>query len=220
MLAAARKQSVSLVVLTNQSQSRMLHVIHTIPIGKSASKIGSGMSFSAPWTTRSRIAGIERMRTFLPPSFGISFFRAGMGRYVLLTKRLSTDGGGRMHSKGKKTSVSKAKKAIFLYRNALGDPVGVAELLVFYCERAAGFCQEVDHRDAAYLDALVQMFEQALKAASNQTGKAQTGFLARLDRVRRIVRQLGNGVDGRMDILFSEFDLSIRTRANSGKQDI
>jgi len=36
-------------------------------------------------TTRSRIAGIERTRTFLPPSFGISFFRAGMGRYVLLT---------------------------------------------------------------------------------------------------------------------------------------
>src|SRR5664280_1511479 len=43
------------------------------------------MSFSAPWTTRSRIEGIERTRTFLPPSFGISFFRACMGRYVLVT---------------------------------------------------------------------------------------------------------------------------------------
>ena len=29
-----------------------------------------------PLTTRSRIEGIERTRTFLPPSFGISFFRA------------------------------------------------------------------------------------------------------------------------------------------------
>jgi hypothetical protein len=46
------------------------------PGWKSASKIGSRMSFNAPWTTRSRIAGIERTRTFLPPSFGISFFRA------------------------------------------------------------------------------------------------------------------------------------------------
>ena len=43
------------------------------------------MSLSAPWTTRSRMAGIDRTRTFLPPSFGISFFRARMGRYVLVT---------------------------------------------------------------------------------------------------------------------------------------
>ena len=37
-----------------------------------------GMSLSAPCTTRSRIAGIERTRT-LPPSFGISCLRAGSG---------------------------------------------------------------------------------------------------------------------------------------------
>src|SRR3954452_769125 len=36
-------------------------------------------------TTRSRIVGMERTRTFLPPSFGISFFRARMGRYVFET---------------------------------------------------------------------------------------------------------------------------------------
>src|SRR5215831_11328211 len=43
------------------------------------------MSLTAPWTTRSRIEGIDRTRTFLPPSFGISFFRARMGRYVWVT---------------------------------------------------------------------------------------------------------------------------------------
>src|ERR1700688_4017184 len=31
------------------------------------------------------MAGIDRTRTFLPPSLGISFFRARMGRYVLVT---------------------------------------------------------------------------------------------------------------------------------------
>ena len=41
-----------------------------------AAKIGSKMSLTAPCTTRSRIAGIERTRT-LPPSLGISRFRAG-----------------------------------------------------------------------------------------------------------------------------------------------
>ena len=46
-----------------------------------ATKIGSSMSLSAPCTTRSRIAGIERTRT-LSPSFGISCLRAGSGAYV------------------------------------------------------------------------------------------------------------------------------------------
>src|ERR1700722_12054951 len=48
------------------------------PGWKSASKTGSSMSLSAPCTTLSRIAGIERTRT-LPPSFGISCLRAGSG---------------------------------------------------------------------------------------------------------------------------------------------
>ena len=42
------------------------------------------MSLSAPWTTRSRIAGIPRTRT-LPPSFGISSRRFRSGRYVRAT---------------------------------------------------------------------------------------------------------------------------------------
>ena len=48
--------------------------------------MGSRMSFSAPWTTRSRIAGIDRTRT-LPPSFGIACFRFRSGRYVRWTVR-------------------------------------------------------------------------------------------------------------------------------------
>ena len=48
------------------------------PGWKSASKAGSSMSLSAPCTTLSRIAGIERTRT-LPHSFGIPCFRAGSG---------------------------------------------------------------------------------------------------------------------------------------------
>jgi hypothetical protein len=39
------------------------------------------------------------------------------------------------------TSVSKAKQAISDYKKALADPEGVAELMVFYCERAAGFVE-------------------------------------------------------------------------------
>jgi hypothetical protein len=111
--------------------------------------------------------------------------------------------------RGQRTSVSRAKGAITKYKKALGDPVGLAELLVFSCERAAGFCQDVHHEDTAYFDALVRMFEQALEATANLTGNVQNGFLARLDRVRSIGRQLGNGVGEDMDVLLSKFDLSV-----------
>jgi hypothetical protein len=114
--------------------------------------------------------------------------------------------------RGQQTSVSRAKRAIIQYKEALGDPVDLTELLVFYCERAAGFCQDVDHRDTAYLDALARTFEQALKAAGNLTGKVQNGFLARLESVRSIARQLGNGVGEDMDVLLSEFHLSVHAR--------
>lgn len=119
--------------------------------------------------------------------------------------------------RGQQTSVSRATGAITKYKKALGDPAGLAELLVFYCERAAGFCQEVHHEDMAYFDALMRMFEQALKATANLTGKVQKGFLARLDRVRSIGRQLSNGVGEDMDVLLCEFDLSVHARGASWK---
>lgn len=91
--------------------------------------------------------------------------------------------------------------AITRYKKALGDPVGLAELPVLYGERAAGFCREVDHRDTAYLDALVRTFEEALKATGDLTGKVPNGFVHRLESVRNIGRQLGDGVGEDMDVL-------------------
>src|ERR1700683_4038104 len=61
------------------------------------------------------------------------------------------------------TSVAKAKQAISSYRKAVGEPAGLAELMVFYCERAAGFCNDLGYQDDGYFVALVSMFEQALK---------------------------------------------------------
>jgi len=106
--------------------------------------------------------------------------------------------------RGQQTSVSRAKDAISKYEKALGDPVGLAELLVFYCERGAGFCQDVDYQDRAYFDALVRLFEQALITTARLSSKVRNSFLARLDRVRGIGHHLGYGVGDDMDILFSE----------------
>ena len=37
--------------------------------------------------------------------------------------------------------------------------------MVFYCEQAAGFCSDIYSDDEGYFDALVRMFEAALKSA-------------------------------------------------------
>jgi hypothetical protein len=48
------------------------------------------MSSNAHWTTLSRIEGMPRTRTFLPPSFGISFLRS-LEWDVLARDQLGTD---------------------------------------------------------------------------------------------------------------------------------
>ena len=115
------------------------------------------------------------------------------------------------------TSVSKAKQAISDYKKALGDPEGLAELMVFYCERAAGFSKGMSHDDAGYFDALVRMFEQSLKITNTLAGKVRSGLLTRLDRVRNISHEFGYGVGEEMDVLLSEFVPAFQHRGAAWK---
>jgi hypothetical protein len=64
----------------------------------------------------------------------------------------------------RRTSVARAKQAISDYKKAVGDPAGLAELMVFYCERAAGFCSDIASDDEGFSNALVRMFERRLEA--------------------------------------------------------
>ena len=78
----------------------------------------------------------------------------------------------------------KAKQAISSYRKAVGELAGLGELMVFYCERAAGFCSDVGYQDDGYFDALVRMFEQSLKAIAQLSASDRHALIARLDKVR------------------------------------
>jgi hypothetical protein len=98
-------------------------------------------------------------------------------------------------------SVAKAKQAISSYRKAVGEPVGLAELMVFFCESAAGFSNDVGYQDEGYFDALVHMFEQAIKVTRKLSAGDRDALIARLDRVRTISHNLGYGVGGAMDSL-------------------
>jgi hypothetical protein len=103
------------------------------------------------------------------------------------------------------TSVSQAKRAISDYKKAVGDPEGLAELMVFYCEQAAGFCSDIDSDDEGYFNALVRMFEQALKIVNALSVDRRDELLTRLDGVRVISRNIGYGVEDDMDFLMSRF---------------
>ena len=102
------------------------------------------------------------------------------------------------------TSVSQAKRAISDYKNAVGDPEGLAELMVFYCEQAAGFCSDVGNEDEAYFAALVRIFEQALTVTNTLPPDARDALVARLDRVSQISQQFGYGVCDDMDSLLGK----------------
>ncbi|MCF8157281.1 MAG: hypothetical protein K9K35_14855 [Rhodoferax sp.] len=108
--------------------------------------------------------------------------------------------------KNQDTSVAKAKKTITDYKKAIGQAEGLAELMVFYCERAAGFSMEVGLQDEGYFDALVRMFEQALKIIAGLADALRPPLWDRLDAVRRTSHNFGYGVGDDMDDLLAEYD--------------
>ena len=102
------------------------------------------------------------------------------------------------------TSVARAKQATSLcYRKAVGDPAGLAELIVFYCERAAGFCNDLGNQDERCFDALVRMVEQVLKLIEQLPAPDRDVLIARLDRARVISHNFGYGVGDDMDSLLA-----------------
>ncbi|KLU27691.1 hypothetical protein EOS_03025 [Caballeronia mineralivorans PML1(12)] len=107
--------------------------------------------------------------------------------------------------RGQAASVSNAKKAISDYRKAVGRPEGLTELMVFYCERAAGFCADVGFEDDSFFVALVRMYEQALKLSVGLSRDERDRFLARLVAVCRVCNNFGYGVSDDMRVLFAEY---------------
>jgi hypothetical protein len=102
-------------------------------------------------------------------------------------------------------SVAKAKQAISNYKNAVGDPAGLAELMAFYCEQASGFASDLGYRDESYLAALVRMFEQAVAAANTLPAGIRDQLIARLDRVRSRSHKCGYGVGDNMDSILAKY---------------
>lgn len=110
-------------------------------------------------------------------------------------------------AKSQDTSVAKAKKAIADYKKAVGQPDGLTELIVFYCEKGAGFSNDIGLQDDGYFDALVRMFAEALKTIVVLPDAARLSLLERLKEVRRISHNFGYGVGDEMDELLSDYGI-------------
>jgi hypothetical protein len=103
------------------------------------------------------------------------------------------------------TSVAKAKQAIANYKKAVGEPAGLAELMVFYCEQAAGFCSDIGLEDESYFAALVRMFEQALTIADTLPASSRDALIIRLGRVHGISQKFGYGVGDDTEFLLAKY---------------
>jgi hypothetical protein len=107
--------------------------------------------------------------------------------------------------KNQDVSASKAKKIIADYKKAIGRPEGLAELMVFYCERASDFSNAFGFADEAYFGALLKIFEQALKISTGLPIDQRDALLDRLDDVSSISHNFGYGVGDEMGILLAEY---------------
>ena len=107
-------------------------------------------------------------------------------------------------SRNQDVSVAKAKKAIADYRKAIGLPEGIAELSVFYCEKAVQLLAECGFEDEGYFTALVRMFGQALLAVMALAPAERQKLLPRLDKVRTAADAVGWGVKDAMDELWAD----------------
>ena len=72
-------------------------------------------------------------------------------------------------------------------------------------ERAAGFSNDVGLQDEGYFDALVRMFEQALKTITILANAQRQPLWDRLDTVRSTCYNFGYGVGDDMDDLLAEY---------------
>lgn len=84
--------------------------------------------------------------------------------------------------------------------------------MVFYCERAAGFSNDVGLQDEGYFNALVRMFEQALKVIGTLSASDRLELFDRLDAVCRTSHNFGYGVGDDMDGLLDDHTVDGRSR--------
>jgi hypothetical protein len=104
-------------------------------------------------------------------------------------------------------SVSKAKKAIAQFKKAIGRPDGLAELSIFYCERALDFLEGCAMEDEGYFAALIRMYDQSVQIVSDLPPTERFNYVERLDKLRSRAKSVGHGVEDVLNDLWHNSEL-------------
>ena len=104
-------------------------------------------------------------------------------------------------------SVSKAKKAIADYKKAIGEPTGLAELSIYYCEEAFSFLESFGFEDESYFVALIRMYDQAVKRVLNLHVAERQAYANRLGNLRSRARTFGWGIGDEVNSIWHEAGL-------------
>jgi hypothetical protein len=89
--------------------------------------------------------------------------------------------------------VSKAKKAISSYSKALEDPIGEAELMIFFVECGNSFTVDFGDIDEAFYDALNRMYRRAIDKVLTLPEERQDEFKGRLEAIMTSSSKIGWG---------------------------
>jgi hypothetical protein len=109
-----------------------------------------------------------------------------------------------------KISVAEAKKAISAYNKAVGDPKGILELRLFWCETAVQFSMDFGYADEGYFDALVIQYRAACQGLSVLDEPLLENTIERLSNIRDDA-QMGYGVGDYMGEVLGEALLNLPT---------
>ena len=92
----------------------------------------------------------------------------------------------------KDISLSTGRKAISDYKKAVGDPVGLLELMIYYCECGVNFTLEFGDIDERFYMSIEPMFESALKLLQKHP-EYKDGFLERIEAIVHRTQGMGWG---------------------------
>ena len=89
----------------------------------------------------------------------------------------------------------KADKAIKAYAKATNDNEGTADLMIYYVECGNKFTLDYGDINEAFYDALIEMYEKAVKAVCKLAKNKQDPFRKRLEKIMKSADGIGWGYD-------------------------
>jgi hypothetical protein len=104
-------------------------------------------------------------------------------------------------------SISKAKKTIANYKRAIGEPTGLAELSIYYCEEAFNFLESCGFEDERYFVALIRMYDQAVKRVLDLPVAERHAYAKRLGNLSLRARPVGWGIGDELNSIWHEAGL-------------